>query len=65
LVGWLFNSTSAQKGQFVPTDVRGKMSVIFHISPVNFANFCVYFYGDLPIFSLFHLYDIITMFNVS
>jgi len=65
LVGWLFNSTSTQKGQFVPTDARGKITVKFHIFPVNLAKFCVYFYGDLPIFSIFHIYNILTMFNVS
>jgi len=61
LVGWLFNSTSTQKGQFVPTDAGGKMSIKFHYFPVNLAKFCVYFYVDLPILSILDLYNIITM----
>jgi len=41
------------------------MSMEFSYFPINIAQFCVYFYGDLQIFPIFHLYNIITMFNAS
>jgi len=65
MFGCLTAHQHMQKGQFVPTDARGKNVRKILYFPVNLAKFCVYFYGDLPLFSIFHLYNIITMFNVS